>query len=141
MKLHIETQTHENYGAHDWDGKGNCPQYWKAKGGNTYSCPIGSNFDNLQDLVDYLSPQVTHNSEYWRSYVISWSVEDDDYITDFEKFQLEYDGEIQYPVKQLEPLNAADLQQVRDGIAMYVSYAKLNPFYPSAEELSEKAYQ
>lgn len=23
----------ENYGAHDWDGKGECPQYWKYKGG------------------------------------------------------------------------------------------------------------
>lgn len=23
----------ENYGAHDWDGVGECPQYWKYKGG------------------------------------------------------------------------------------------------------------
>ena len=26
-------QVHENYGAHAWDGEGECPQYWKAKGG------------------------------------------------------------------------------------------------------------
>jgi hypothetical protein len=36
MKLIIDTQIKENYGAHAWDGKGECPQYWKFKGGNTY---------------------------------------------------------------------------------------------------------
>ncbi len=35
-KLVIQTQHKENYGAHDWDGEGSCPQYWKFKGGNTY---------------------------------------------------------------------------------------------------------
>lgn len=25
-------QYRENYGAHSWDGKGECPQYWKSKG-------------------------------------------------------------------------------------------------------------
>ena len=35
-KLLITTQTYENYGAHDWDGVGQCPQYWKAKGGSDY---------------------------------------------------------------------------------------------------------
>ena len=34
--LVIQTQYKENYGAHDWDGKGECPQYWKFKGGSTY---------------------------------------------------------------------------------------------------------
>ena len=38
MKLHIETQTQENYGAHDWDGTGVCPQYWKFKGGEAAFC-------------------------------------------------------------------------------------------------------
>lgn len=27
-------QYFENYGAHAWDGEGECPQYWKAKGGH-----------------------------------------------------------------------------------------------------------
>jgi len=29
----MQTQHLENYGAHDWDGKSDCPQYWKMKGG------------------------------------------------------------------------------------------------------------
>ena len=32
----VSTQCRENYGSHDWDGKGECPQYWKNKGGETY---------------------------------------------------------------------------------------------------------
>ena len=36
MKLVIYTQFRENYGAHDWDGEGECPQRWKYKGGDTY---------------------------------------------------------------------------------------------------------
>ena len=36
MKLVITTQIHENYGAHAWDGEGECPQHWKAKGGENY---------------------------------------------------------------------------------------------------------
>ena len=36
MMLVIQTQTQENYGAHDWDGVGACPQYWKFKGGSEY---------------------------------------------------------------------------------------------------------
>ena len=32
----VTTQVYENYGAHDWDGVGSCPQYWKPKGGSTF---------------------------------------------------------------------------------------------------------
>ena len=32
----LNTQYCENYGAHDWDGTGECPQYWKNKGGSEY---------------------------------------------------------------------------------------------------------
>jgi hypothetical protein len=39
MKLVIQTQVRENYGAHDWDGEGECPQRWKCKGGDTYVVP------------------------------------------------------------------------------------------------------
>lgn len=39
MKLVIQTQVRENYGAHDWNGEGECPQHWKCKGGNTYIVP------------------------------------------------------------------------------------------------------
>ena len=36
MRLAILTQYKENYGAHDWNGVGKCPQHWKNKGGYWY---------------------------------------------------------------------------------------------------------
>ena len=36
MNVEVSTQIRENYGAHEWDGNGECPQYWKSKGGEDY---------------------------------------------------------------------------------------------------------
>jgi len=35
IKCVIRVQYKENYGAHCWDGEGECPQAWKNKGGET----------------------------------------------------------------------------------------------------------
>jgi hypothetical protein len=51
MKLLITTQNLENYGAHDWDGVGECPQYWKAKGGSDYVVKNFTNFNNTTETV------------------------------------------------------------------------------------------
>ena len=63
----VHTQYRENYGAHQWDGKGECPQYWKNKGGDTYVV-FGS--------VDATSSGVIHNtieysSEYSSEHILS----------------------------------------------------------------------
>jgi hypothetical protein len=39
-KVIINCQYKENYGAHDWDGNGTCPQHWKMKGGFQFSVEI-----------------------------------------------------------------------------------------------------
>lgn len=38
----ISAQYKENYGAHDWDGIGACPQHWKNKGGFQFTLPVDS---------------------------------------------------------------------------------------------------
>ena len=48
MKIVIYTQHRENYGAHDWSGFGECPQYWKSKGGETFVIP-GLTMDQVRD--------------------------------------------------------------------------------------------
>ena len=104
MKLMITTQIQENYGAHDWDGTGACPQYWKFKGGNDYSYALGSHLRNpeaLAELVEAFRGQIEEDNEGYREYIIGWSVEADDYLTDFEKSQLEYDGKITYRTREL----------------------------------------
>ena len=104
MKIVISTQFRENYGAHDWDGTGECPQYWKFKGGSEYIIEDVEQFVKLNDffgkkcemIVDEIRPKLEHKSEYAEEYVLGWSIEEDSYLPEFEKNQLEFDGEIKY---------------------------------------------
>ena len=105
MKLMIQTQVQENYGAHDWDGEGECPQYWKFKGGNDYSYnlgPVMRNAEALAELVEALRSQVEEDNIGYREYILGWTVESDDYLTDFEQSQLEYEGKITYRTRELK---------------------------------------
>ena len=102
MKLLITTQNLENYGAHDWDGVGECPQYWKAKGGSDYVVKNFTNFNNTTEVVMALRGQIEEDSEYFRSSIIDWEVVADDYLTEFEQDQLDYEGKIRFFAKELE---------------------------------------
>ena len=100
MKLLIQTQVFENYGAHDWDGKGECPQYWKAKGGNDY---VVKNFQgNENQAVTVLRKKIEQQNDFFRECMISWNVVEDSYLTEFEQSQLDYEGKIRFPAKELE---------------------------------------
>lgn len=99
-KLYISTQYMENYGAHDWDGTGECPQAWKMKGGDDYFIE-NINPNRALDLVCWVSPKIEHRNDYSRSYIVSWEVVADDFTTEYEKIQLEQDGKISYPAKVL----------------------------------------
>lgn len=92
MMLVITTQFYENYGAHDWDGEGECPQYWKSKGGSEYkvlNVPLNVDYDAIVEAAD-----VTKNNEYVREDILGWELQSDDWLSWFEKSQLEYDGVI-----------------------------------------------
>jgi hypothetical protein len=97
MMLVISTQVYENYGAHDWDGQGECPQYWKPKGGSEYKVldiPLNIDYNNL---VRFALSGIEQDNEHYRETMIGWTIESDDYLSWFEKSQLEYDGTILYP--------------------------------------------
>ena len=104
MKLLITTQNYENYGAHDWDGVGECPQYWKFKGGQDFFVPMGSriNSETATAIVMAVRGDIEENSEYFRSDIIGWDIVADDFMTEFEKSQLEYEGTIRFPAKVIE---------------------------------------
>ena len=53
----VTTQYRENYGAHQWDGEGECPQYWKNKGGDTYIVLNTCDDNDIRKLF-------THSSDY-----------------------------------------------------------------------------
>jgi len=104
MQLLITTQYQENYGAHDWDGEGACPQYWKFKGGQDYKYDLGKfgrSEEAITELVMALRGQIEESNDYVRNHIIGWEVVADNYLTDFEKSQLEYDGSITYPATRL----------------------------------------
>lgn len=45
-------QYYENYGAHNWDGEGECPQYWKAKGGEEQVVLEGLTLDEVVNKLN-----------------------------------------------------------------------------------------
>ncbi len=80
MKVVITTQYMENYGAHDWDGEGSCPQYWKCKGGSTYVVPNLSQEEADSFDKESVLPLIEYSSEYSKEYVIGVSVHADDEV-------------------------------------------------------------
>ena len=107
MKLHIVTQYMENYGAHDWDGEGSCPQRWKFKGGEDYFYQLGNETpsdEHIDELVQVLRSRVEWNDVGSQQSIVGYGVVADDYRTEFERSQLEYDGVIQHPAVMLVPL-------------------------------------
>ena len=104
MQLLITTQTQENYGAHDLDGVGECPSFWKFKGGQDYKYALGSTLrsdETLAEIVEYFRSEIEEDNDYYRNHIIGYQVVADDYLTDFEQSQLEYEGSITYPATRL----------------------------------------
>jgi len=101
LKLLIQTQVQENYGAHDWDGQGQCPQYWKFKGGHDYAVLNVDECDMIDVIVDRVRAQVECDNVGFREYILGYKLVADDYLTEFERSQLEYDGEIVYATQVL----------------------------------------
>tara|TARA_A100001011_G_scaffold306240_2_gene321144 strand:- start:522 stop:1022 length:501 start_codon:yes stop_codon:yes gene_type:complete len=78
MQIVVHTQFSENYGAHDWDGTGECPQYWKQKGGSTYVV-TGVTVEKAadKDFWSSIDVAVEHFSEYSSERVIGTQLIDD----------------------------------------------------------------
>lgn len=83
MKIVISTQIRENYGAHDWDGKGTCPQYWKCKGGDTYVVPnltVAQVLKVKDQGIFTLKALIESRNEGFEEYIVDWSILDDDAV-------------------------------------------------------------
>ena len=99
-KLLITTQVYENYGAHDWDGVCECPQYWKPKGGSDYVVKK-VNVNKVTESVMGVRGQIEQDNQAFRETIIDFSVVADDALTEFEQSQLAYEGVIRYGSKVL----------------------------------------
>jgi len=96
----IDTQSEENYGAHNWDGTGDCPQYWKFKGGNSY---IMIDFATEADAEAYAEKNFTHDNDYYKEYVLGIAPCSAEELTSDEECELEYEGCIDYPSLRCTP--------------------------------------
>lgn len=87
MKIVITTQYMENYGAHDWDGKGQCPQYWKSKGGQSYVVEnlTPEEVSKFEDMhMEKIMPLIQYSNAHTNEFVIGYnSHEDNAVVCDF----------------------------------------------------------
>jgi hypothetical protein len=97
----IQTQYRENYGTAD-------EPYWKSKGGSEYkvtNVPDMSE-EEVTEMVMSLRDRIEYNETFSEEYVIDWFTAPEDYLSWFEKSQLEFDGQINHkePVINYEEL-------------------------------------
>ena len=92
-KLLITTQVYENYGSAD-------EPYWKPKGGSDYVVKK-VNVNKVTETVMGVRSQIECDNEFYREYILGWEVVANDYLTEFEQSQLEYEGTIRFPAKEL----------------------------------------
>ncbi len=92
-KLLITTQVYENYGDAD-------QPYWKPKGGVDY---VVKNIDvnRASDIVNLVSGEIERDNEMFREYLIGWEVVANDYLTEFERCQLEFEGRITFRAHEI----------------------------------------
>ena len=94
MILVIDTQDQENYAAHQgFTGE----YYWKMKGGQSYKITNLPQGVDPAEVVEIIRADIEENNNFFRSDIIGYSLQADDWMSPFEKSQLEYEGEIQYP--------------------------------------------
>jgi len=60
------------------------------------------NKDQVFEILEKVSLQIERNDDYIQETIVNLQVVEDDYLTDYERDQLEYDGTIQFPAKVIE---------------------------------------
>ena len=103
MKLLITTQVYENYAIREDGSVGTgADAYWKAKGGSEYVVKNFKDAKHMTEVLMALRGKIETDNDYFREYIVNFEIVADDYLTEFERSQLEYDGEIAFPARELE---------------------------------------
>lgn len=102
MKLLITTQVYENYA---WNEDGSIgtgdDAYWKAKGGDEYVVTGIWDEEEATTAVMVLRKDIERDDDYIREHIVDWELLDNEDLTPFEKDQMEYEGKITFPAKEL----------------------------------------
>jgi hypothetical protein len=69
-----------------------------------YFVPMGKSVSDskVTEMVMVVRGDIESNHPMYEEYILGWEVVADDYMTDFEKSQLDFEGFIRFPAKVLE---------------------------------------
>lgn len=76
IRVVFQTQFLENYGAHCWDGEGECPQRWKPKGGSTYIVSASAEDIAMSSWWDTVERAIEKSNDYEREYILDHKIVD-----------------------------------------------------------------
>jgi len=100
-KLLITTQVYENYAWREDGTIGTGPDaYFKPKGGDEYVVR-GVDPEQVFEVLEKIALKIEQANDYFQEFIVDTKIVDDDYLTEYERDQLEYDGEISFPAKEL----------------------------------------
>jgi|3_EtaG_2_1085321.scaffolds.fasta_scaffold88161_1 hypothetical protein len=90
MKLVIDTQRKENYAAYN-EGyvHGLDAPYWAFKGGSTYIFP-NCDPNKAEEIAEFVKAFITSNNEMFIEYVLDWTAQDDDFVTESQQMHIEH---------------------------------------------------
>jgi len=117
MMLVVFTQYLENYGTPD-------EPFWKQKGGSDHKILNVPADLTADQILEQVADQIEYRSAYSEEYITGWELKPDDWLSSFEKSQLEFDGEITSPepfiywddlpyLKQIDEMNK--VKELNDG--------------------------
>lgn len=90
MIVVIQVQYKENYGTA-------AEPYWKFKGGSSYKV-VGAPEDmDITEVVARVASEIEYSEAHSEQYILDYFRAEDDWQSDFERSQEEYDGEIRFP--------------------------------------------
>jgi len=102
MKAIFYTQVFENYAWREDGSIGTgADAYFKPKGGDEY---VVLNVDKTQmsRILAEVKAKVEVSNDYFKETVVDFQLVEDDYLTWYEREQLEYDGSIAFSPKERE---------------------------------------
>lgn len=102
MKAIILTQVYENYA---WQEDGSIGTgvnaYFKPKGGDEYVVR-NVNEDQVFEILEKVAGQIEKSNDYYQEFIVDIKIVEDDFLTEYELNQLEWEGKIVYPAKEIE---------------------------------------
>ena len=100
-KLLITTQIYANYAWREDGTIGTGPDaYFKPNGGDEYVVR-GVDPEQVFEVLEKVALQIEQANDYYQEFIVDTRIVEDDYLTEFERDQLEYDGTIMFPAKEL----------------------------------------